>query len=101
MRKIFCHSPALLEMYYKEFERDASKFFRASKITLEHMDTEFTIKGEKWKVIGQVDFKEMVCKNVESGSIYAIDRIEVQRALIGETNIDFTKKRNLKPLAKA
>ena len=95
MRKIFCHTDSLLESYLKEFDRDCSKFFRASKVTMEHLEVPFELKGEQWKVIGQIDFKEMACRNLGNNSIWAIDRVDVQRALIGETNVDFTKTRNL------
>jgi hypothetical protein len=100
MRKIFCYTDSLLELFYKDFERDCSKFFRASKVGLEHMDTVFQIGGENYKIIGQVDGREMACRNLDTGGVWAIDRIEVQRAILGETNVDFTKDRSrkLKPL---
>lgn len=102
MRKIFCYTDSLLEVFYKDFVRDTDKFFRASKITLEHMKNEFEIKGNKWKIVGLIDAREMVCRNLNDNSVWAIDRQEVQRAIMGETNIDFTKKkRNLIPLAEA
>lgn len=96
MRKIFCYTDSLLELFYKDFERDCSKFFRASKVGLEHMDTPFEIAGQTYKIIGQVDSKEMACRNLETGNVWAIDRIDVQRALLGETNVDFTKDRSQK-----
>lgn len=101
MRKIFCYTDSLLDLFYKDFERDCSKFFRASKVGLEHMDTVFEIKGEKYKIVGQVDSREMACRNLDTSSVWAIDRIEVQRAILGETNVDFTKDRSrkLKPLS--
>jgi len=98
MRKIFCHTPGLLDLYYRDFVRDTDKFFRASKITLEHMNVPFDYKGETWKVIGQIDEKEMACKNIENGSIWAIDRITVQRCLIGETNVTFAQTASSKKL---
>jgi hypothetical protein len=100
MRKIACYTDSLLEVYYKEFVRDTDKFFRASKLTLEHMKESFSMKGENWKIIGQLDSKEMVCQNVETKAVYAIDRIEVQNAILGETKVDIPKERCLKPLKK-
>jgi len=101
MRKIFCYTDSLLEVFYKDFVRDTDKFFRASKLTLEHMKVEFDYKGDKWKIIGLIDAKEMVCRNINNNSVWAIDRQEVQKAIMGDTNVDFTKQRerNLKPLA--
>jgi hypothetical protein len=97
MRKIFCYSDSLLELYYKDFERDCNKFFRASKITLEHMNTSFEHKGSTWKILGQIDDKEMVCRNLVDNTVWAIERTVVQRCILGETNIVF-EKRKLKPL---
>jgi hypothetical protein len=101
MRKIFCYNDALLEVFYKEFERDNGKFFRASKVTLDHMKDPFTFKGNSWKIVGQVDDREMVCRNLDDNTVWAIERLDVQRAILGETNLDFNKLRNrkLKPLS--
>lgn len=101
MRRIFCYTEELLEIYYKEFVRDNGKFFRASKVTLEHMKESFKYKSSSWKILGQVDDREMVCKNLEDGTVWAIERMEVQKAILGDTNVDFNKQRNrrLKPLS--
>jgi hypothetical protein len=91
MRKIFCWTESLLEMYRRDFLRDTDKFFRASKVEVKHLEETFEHKGNKWQLVGQIDDKEMVCKNLDTETYWAIDRITVQRCLIGETNFIFKK----------
>ena len=97
MRKVHCYTDSLLAIYYKEFVRDTNKFFRASKLTLEHMNVEFSYKGSKWKIIGHMDAKEMVCRK-DDGEIWTIDRQEVQKAILGSPAAAPVKTKKMKPV---
>jgi len=99
MRKIHCYTDSLLEIYKKEFIRDTKKFFRASKLTVEHLGVPFTIKNEKFEIVGQQDAKELVCRNLEDGTLWNIDRVKVQFAILGDTNGFVGNGRRLKPLS--
>lgn len=102
MRKIFCYTPELLETFRKDFIRDTQKFFRASRITESHLETPFELKGNMWQLVGQADEKEMVCKNLDNNSYWAIERMVVQRCLIGEVETKrIESPQKMKPVKKA
>ena len=97
MRKIFCYSDSLLELYKKDYERDTHKFIRASKLEMEHLGVPFEFKGSTYELVGKVDDREVCCKK-DDGTMWAMDRIQVQRAIMGDTNKLFPGGRKLKPL---
>lgn len=101
MRKIFCYTDSLLELFRRDFIRDTQKFFRASKITEAHLDVPFEHKSITWKLIGQTDDKEMICENLTTGGYFGIDRITVQRCLLGEeVAVPKSSYQKMKPVKK-
>jgi|694.fasta_scaffold12674_25 hypothetical protein len=99
MRKIFCFTDSLLEVYRKDYERDTNKFFRASRLGMEHLGTKFQHKGSEYELIGRIDDRDVCCRK-DDGTMWALDRITVQRYIIGETNVQFEGNRKLRKIEK-
>lgn len=100
MRKIFCYSDSLLEVYRKDYMRDTDKFFRASRLDKQHLGNKFKFKGSEYELIGRIDDRDVACRK-EDGTVWALDRISVQKAIMGESKIQFVGNRRLKKIEPA
>jgi hypothetical protein len=100
MRKIFCYSDSLLEVYRKDYMRDTDKFFRASKLDKHHLGNKFKFKGSEYELIGRIDDRDVACRK-EDGTVWALDRISVQKAIMGESKVQYAGNRRLKKIEPA
>jgi hypothetical protein len=100
MRKIHCYTPGLLDLFEKDYIRDTNKFIRASRLEKEHLGVKFKLKSSEYTLIGRVDDKDLACLK-DDGSYWAIERILVQRIIIGETNSSYvSSSRRLRKIEK-
>jgi hypothetical protein len=78
MRRMKEPTPALANLWKKNFINDTSKFAKSTHLEPEDYMTEFTDKkGEKWIILGSIEGKEIPCQNVETREVYVWDRWDV------------------------
>lgn len=65
---------------------------------MDHIGNKFDYKGSEYELVGRIDDRDVCCKKSEDGSYWALDRIAVQRCIMGETNKVFPGQRRLRKL---
>ena len=71
-KKINPPSGSMREHYASMFKRNQMKFMRRSRLTPEHIGSEFVYEGSPYKLIGTGTPVEMIIENLEDGSCYMV-----------------------------
>lgn len=69
-----------LQMYRKEFLRDSAKFIRASRLTIEHLDSEMEYKGARMVLKGfTLDGDCVVVDDLDNDCHWLINRRDFEK----------------------
>ena len=83
----------MLEKWAKNFLHDTSKFIGTTHLTPEDLHKEFQdTDGVAWKILGNIDGREMACENISNGEICVWDRWEVSLRVHPEQHAKINKK---------
>jgi hypothetical protein len=78
MKKMKYPTPALAGLWKKNFLRDTNKFAKSTHLEPEDYMAEFTSPdGEKWRILGAMEGKDLPCENISSGYAFIWDRWDV------------------------
>lgn len=78
MKRMKYPTPALAELWKKNFQNDTAKFAKSTHLEPEDFMTEFTDKdGEQWRILGAMAYKDMPCEKISTGDVFIWDRWEV------------------------
>jgi hypothetical protein len=78
MKRMKYPTPALADLWKKNFMRDTMKFAKSTHLLPEDYMAEFEDStGEKWRVLGCIEAKEMPCEKISSGEVFIWDRWKV------------------------
>ena len=81
-KKITPQSEEMQKYYANMFRRNQTKFMRRSLLEPSHVDSEFTIDGQNYQLIGAGNPTEMVVKNLEDGTFYMVHSDIVTAAIL-------------------
>ena len=73
---------SLLDLYRKEFLRDAAKFIRASRLLPEHLDTEIQFKGARVIFKGFIDDDTVVIEDLDNSCHWILNRKEFEKEVL-------------------
>lgn len=78
MKRLKYPTPVLVELWKKNFLRDTNKFAKSTHLLPEDYMAEFTDhKGEKWRILGVIEGKDMPCEKISTGEVFIWDRWDV------------------------
>lgn len=76
---------ALIEVWKRNFLRDAAKFTKTTHLKAEDYMAEFKDSdGETWQILGVIEGKEMPCLKVSTGDVHIWDRWQVSLIMYPE-----------------
>lgn len=81
-KKITAQSDQMQKYYADMFRRNQTKFMRRSLLEPSHVNSEFTIDGNPFQLIGAGNPTEMVVKNLNDGTFYMIHSDIVTAAIL-------------------
>lgn len=81
-KKITTQSDQMQKYYADMFRRNQTKFMRRSLLEPSHVNSEFTIDGNPFQLIGAGSPTEMVAKNLTDGTFYMIHSDIVTAAIL-------------------
>ena len=71
-------TPALAGLWKKNFLRDTNKFAKSTHLEPEDYMVEFTSPdGEKWRILGAMEGKDLPCEKISTGDAFIWDRWDV------------------------
>jgi hypothetical protein len=83
----------LIQLWEKQFLNESNKFISGTYLQPEDLGREFEdAEGEKWKIIGQMDGKDMPCEKLSTGEIFVWDKWKVSGFVHPEKHAKATKK---------
>jgi len=78
MRRLKYPPQTLINVWKKNFLRDAAKFTKTTHLTSEDYLSEFKdSEGETWRILGIIEGREMPCLNISTGIVHVWDRWQV------------------------
>lgn len=78
MKRIIYPTPALANLWKKNFLKDTAKFAKSTHLCPEdYMGTFKDKNGEEWRILGALEGKELPCENLTTGDVFIWDRWEV------------------------
>jgi hypothetical protein len=83
-KKITTQSEEMQKYYANMFRRNQTKFMRRSLLEPSHVDSEFTIDGQQYQLIGAGNPTEMVVKNLEDGTFHMVHSDIVTSAILNK-----------------
>ena len=83
-KKITTQSEEMQKYYANMFRRNQTKFMRRSLLEPSHVDSEFTIDGQPYQLIGAGNPTEMVVKNLEDGTFHMVHSDIVTSAILNK-----------------
>ena len=84
---------SMIGLWEKNFRHEASKFISATHLQCEDLGKEFTDhNGVVWKLLGQMDGREMPCENQETKEIFIWDRWKVSQLVRPEEHLKAAKR---------
>lgn len=81
-KKITTQSDQMQKYYADMFRRNQTKFMRRSLLEPSHVNSEFTIDGNPFQLIGAGNPTEMVVKNLNDGTFFMIHSDIVTAAIL-------------------
>jgi hypothetical protein len=90
MKKFKRPTPALSELWKKNFHNDCSKFVRTNNLLPTDFMREFEdAEGKKWRILGSMEGRDMPCELLETGEVFIWDRWKVSLLLYPEKHLDY------------
>lgn len=81
-REIKKPTDSLLEYYRNQFIRNQSKWIRLSKLTPDHLDTEFKIGKTKYWLRGSINPTEFIIEEVDKSKFFIVDSPRVNNIIL-------------------
>ena len=93
---------SMLELWKKNYLNEAWKFIQATRLNADDLYKEFDYQGEKWKIMGNIDSRDMVCEKISTGEMFIWDRLKVSSIVkVDEHNMYKRKVEFIMPDKKA
>ena len=82
----------VIALWEKNFLHESAKFISATHLQPEDLGAEFLDEeGEKWKILGQMDGRDMPCKKLSTDEVFVWDKWRVSKLLHPEVHEKMTK----------
>ena len=86
-----------MELWKKNFLHESAKFISSTHLQPSDYEREFEDEyGEKWKIVGQMDGKDMPCEKLSTGEIFIWDRWNVSAMVYPDKHAESMKLLNIK-----
>lgn len=83
----------MTRIWENNFIHETSKFISATHMSCDDLGKDFTDEsGEKWKILGMMDGREMPCQKLSTEEIFVWDRWKVSQLLHPERHEKATRK---------
>lgn len=93
MKRLTYPTPAVANLWRKNFINDTSKFVRSTHLVPGDFERVFMDShGKEWKILGSMDGRDLPCQSLESGEVYIWDRWKVSLLIYPEKHEKFQKK---------
>jgi len=83
-KKITTQSEEMQKYYANMFRRNQTKFMRRSLLEPSHVNSEFSVDGQLYQLIGAGNPTEMVVKNLEDGTFHMVHSDIVTSAILNK-----------------
>lgn len=83
---------SMLELWKKNYMNEAWKFIQSTRLNADDLYKEFEHQGTKWKIMGNIDSRDMVCEKVETGEMFIWDRLKVSSIVKVDEHTAYKKK---------
>jgi hypothetical protein len=92
MKRMKYPTPALADLWKKNFLRDTKKFAKSTHLEPEDFLAEFTdVDGEAWRILGSMEGKDIPCEKISTGDVFIWDRWDVSNLVRPDEHAKSTK----------